>query len=738
MNVKSFIKMTVFLFLNLLSALTAAFAAKPNIIPSIKEWIDQEGFYILSKESQIIVDQNGPSGLTEIANTFKNDIKSLKMIDIEVTRGESFQKGDIFLTLISSDSIVGEEGYSMQISNSIKICAAREPGVFYATRSLLQMLKKSDTIAAGSMLDFPDFRERGLMVDNGRKFFSLKWLENHIKELAYLKLNYFHLHISDNEGFRIESSKHPEITSEYFYTKSDLITLQQLARKYFVTIVPEIDMPNHMSSIVKHFPSTWLKDSNNNPIGSCCIDITQDLSLNLVKDILEEYLPVFEGPYWHMGADEYITDFRNFPQMLKYAQKRYGKNAYPKDAFYGFINWVDSIVNSHSKILRIWNDGMNISSGEKTSIDVNKNVIIEYWQGDVNPSDLINAGYSITNCSADRLYYLIFNPNAPLDICLFNLWNPLIYQGERKIAPNLKQILGSKLQIWCDLPDAQTEFQIGKGIRNSLRILSEKNWNLNSNESNFTEFIKKIKLIGIAPGVDFPDNLIPNNLAYGKKIYASSVEPNSTCFAELAIDGDYTTRWSSEYKDPQWIYLDLEVPTHITTVKLSWEYAYSTHYEIQSSYDAINWSTILDIENGDGEIDEFKNLDFNGRYFRIYSLKRVGNNGNSLYEIELFDSTKIKTDSGDLIHTKPDVNFNCYPNPTFSDINISYSLKEAGKFELNIVDLFGNFIYDKVENYLIPGNYNLSIPTVSISSGIYFCNYSYGLYKNSKPIFVIK
>src|SRR2546423_6594639 len=96
------------------------------------------------------------------------------------------------------------------------------------------------------------------MVDTGRKFFTPSWLLDHVKEVAYLKMNVLHLHLSDTFGFRLESSTHPEVVSADHMTKQQVRDLLALAARYHVTVVPEIDMPGHMDAILAAHPDLRL------------------------------------------------------------------------------------------------------------------------------------------------------------------------------------------------------------------------------------------------------------------------------------------------------------------------------------------------------------------------------------------------------------------------------------------------------------------------------------------------
>lgn len=657
-------------FISLILSFSISFSEKPKTIPALKEWEDKNGKFIFNNSSRILIDPDYTYQLSSTAQTFQNDIKDLKGFQINIGNGNQCDAGDILITLNSQDTTLGDEGYSLLITDHVIINASNETGAFYGTRSLLQMLKLNDTIQSGNARDWPDYKERGLMVDNARKYFSIDWLQNHIRELSYLKLNIFHLHITDNEGFRLECTKYPQITSTQFYKKSEIISLQKLADEYHVIIVPEIDMPNHMSAIVEHFPSTRLVDTNGNIAGNCCIDITLDESRSLVTDLLEEYLPLFTGHYWHTGCDEYFSDFGAYPQFKKYAQEHYGINAVPNDTFFGFINWIDSIVKANGKSLRIWNDCLNKSKGINHAVNINKDIIIEYWSGDIHPQELLDEGYYLMNCNSDRLYYLLGYGESPMNIFMFNVWRPNIFHGERTLPDKHPQILGSCMSVWCDIPNIETETQIAYVIRNTLRILSQLNWGSQQLDSNYKTFISKCKLIGLAPGVVFPKNPIPNDIAFDKKVFASSVEPNTDYLPENVVDGEYTTMWASTYKDSEWIYVDLEKSYNINRIKLVWEYSYAKSYEIQVSDDTSNWTTICSTDKGDGDVDEYTSLNAQGSYVRLFCIKRAGTTGNALYEIEVYGST----DSNTAVIVNNAIEeygiLKCSPNPFNSFIDI--------------------------------------------------------------------
>ncbi|MFC6982690.1 family 20 glycosylhydrolase [Streptomyces cirratus] len=350
----------------------AAASAPPQTVPALRQWTAGTGSYTFTGTTRIAVDPAYTDQLSDEAATFAEDLRALTGRGVTVITG-SAAPGDIGLSL--GDPTLPAEGYRMTAATSLTIRAATDTGAFNGTRTVLQLLHRSLSLPAGTAVDWPAKAERGLMVDQGRKFFTVDWLKQHIKELAYLKLNTFHFHLSDTFGFRLESSAHPEIVSTDHYTKQDIADLVALGRTYHVTIVPEIDTPGHMNAVLAAHPELRLKSSSG-ALSPDFIDLSLPASYTLVKDLINEYLPLFPGPYWHIGADEYVTDYAKYPQLLDYARAHYGANATAKDTFYGFVNWADALVRAGGKTTRMWNDG--IKSGDGT-LGPNAGIVVEYW-----------------------------------------------------------------------------------------------------------------------------------------------------------------------------------------------------------------------------------------------------------------------------------------------------------------------------------------------------------------------
>ncbi|MEU5547902.1 family 20 glycosylhydrolase [Streptomyces sioyaensis] len=485
----------------LTSAATSTRAnAKPLTIPALQEWQGATGTYRFSTTTRIVRDSAHATSLAGTSATFADDLRALSGVRPTETTGtvQSLQPGDIFLALTSADGRLGHEGYTLTVTDRATVTAPTKAGAFNGTRTLLQLIHQNPALPRGTARDWPDASERGLMVDVGRKYFTPRWLAAHVKELAYLKMNQLHLHLSENEGFRIESTRHPEFVSHQHLTKREVTELVALAARYNITIVPEIDMPSHMGAILAKHPDLQLTDAGRR-VQRGRIDLSNPRSYALMRDILDEYLPLFPGPYFHIGTDEYGTiDGVEFPQLLQYARTRYGPKANNRDAFFGFINWANAIVRASGKTTRIWNDGLR---GDGSAVAVDRSVIVEYWykKGTVTPQQHVDQGHLISNESWTPTYYVL-GGSKPDTTWGYERWNRHLFQGGQTLtAASRGRNLGSKIHVWCDQPQEQTEAEVAVGLNNPLRMLAQQTWGSPKLTPTWNEYQPLIARVGHNP-----------------------------------------------------------------------------------------------------------------------------------------------------------------------------------------------------------------------------------------------
>jgi hexosaminidase len=486
--------------------------ARPPTIPALRSWKPAAGSFELRAGSRLVVDRRHDRRLASEARLFAGELRRLTGRRPQIVVGEQPAVGDIQLTLGSGDRL-GREGYRLQVGAALRVSARADAGVFYGTRTVLQLLRQGPSIPAGVASDWPRYPERGLMIDNGRKYFTVGWIKRRIRELAYLKLNHLHLHLSDNQGFRIESETHPEIVSREHLTKDQVRAIVALASRYHVRVVPEIDMPGHLRAALAAHPELQLASSAG-VRSPDRLDVTLAASRKFARELIKEYLPLFPGRYWHGGADEYLGSaaaYAAHPQLERHAKERYGPRANGVDAYLGFINWMNRLVRRRGKTLRVWHDGLSGGS----AVTVARDVVVEWWSDHAGPRprELLRRGHRIMNAGWYPTYYV----NGPLGAVrpgmrgAYESWavhrfhglligredpvNPPYLVGRRE-----PRNVGSKINVWNDEPERETEREIERGIDTRLRVIAQKTWDSPRLVAGYDDFLRLGSEIGHAPG----------------------------------------------------------------------------------------------------------------------------------------------------------------------------------------------------------------------------------------------
>ncbi|MFZ3474409.1 beta-N-acetylhexosaminidase [Streptomyces sp. 4.24] len=392
--------------------------------------------------------------------------------------------GDVQLALGGGKS-GAPESYALTVRDGrVRISGPDEAGVFYGTRTLKQEVAGGGSAPEGTVRDAPAKPQRGLNLDIARKYFTPDWIEARLREMADLKLNQLGLHFSDDQAFRIESDTHPEIVSDPHLTKAQVRRITALAASLHIEVVPEIDSPGHLGAVLRAYPGLQLTDVQGRPVKGA-VDIAKPAAAKLVDELLREYLPLFPGAIWNLGADEYqALVYRDpqasFPQLAAAARQRYGPAGKVQDLATGWLNDRADVVRSADRKPAAWNDGFFTGGAVQPAKDIQ----VEYWTGKEGgarpPLEYLREGRQVVNLNDEYLYYVLGEPNQftyPTGRRIYEQWTPLVLRGTAAVpATYAGQILGARLAVWCDLAGAQTEAQVAAGIRLPLAALSQKVW----------------------------------------------------------------------------------------------------------------------------------------------------------------------------------------------------------------------------------------------------------------------
>jgi len=497
---------------------------RPESVPALQEWSPGAGEYELDENTRIVLRSSAAEALADTAEIFAGDLTSLGD-DVGVSivvSDEPAVAHDIVLDLGEPDAELGDEGYELTVGESITIEAPETTGVFYGTRTLLQFFTQGRTVDAGQARDWPAYEERGLMVDMGRMPFTYDWLAERIRDMAYLKLNVLQLHLTDDEGWRIESDLGLE--SEGYLTKVELQSLIELATRYHISIVPEIDMPSHLGSLLEEYPQFQLKDIDGGErLGR--LDYSIPEARELLFDIVDEYIDLFPGAYWHMGGDEYLSNsqYADYPQLLEYAQSVVGPDASAKDGTIALVNEMNDFVRSHGKTLRMWNDIV----GPSTTTQVDTDVVIHYWTdsdsedffgtvGPYTPQTLLDRGYKVLNASFLPTYMYPSGGQSgqiPVEYMYNNMdmeayygylyldtgnGNIVKYSADHSVAEGAPGVLGSMVNMW-NSGGTWTQEEGAADLFPRLRIMAQSTWGSAPSTDTFDAFQSQIARIGTAP-----------------------------------------------------------------------------------------------------------------------------------------------------------------------------------------------------------------------------------------------
>ena len=326
-------------------------------------------------------------------------------LGVPLAPGARVEPGVIRLTIRDLPA-AGSEGYELITdAEGIEIAARSAAGIFYGVQTLRQLLppeleyesaligeRRPVTVPAVRIVDAPRFAWRGGMLDVARHFFGVDDVKRYIDLMAMYKLNRLHLHLSDDQGWRIEIDSWPELTTigaatevggtpGGFYTKEEFAEIVRHAADRYVTIVPEIDMPGHTNAALVSIPELNCDGVAPEPytgveVGFSVLCVDKALTWQFIEDVVREMTALAPGGYFHVGGDEV---------------KKLGEETYA-----AFIERVQGIVASHGAAMIGWD--------EIAVADLRADTIIQHWRPGSFPAAAAARGSKVIFSPADRVY----------------------------------------------------------------------------------------------------------------------------------------------------------------------------------------------------------------------------------------------------------------------------------------------------------------------------------------------
>ena len=459
-----------------MGSMAHAQTSQPNTVPAVKEWKAEQGTLDASTIAGVVVS-------TEENETELDQLAKLVGQELTLTTKSAANGVKVALT-VDKNLSKNAEAYELTIDGkSITIKGASPAGVYYGTRTLLQMLQQSTDLAKGTIKDAPAYPVRSVLLDVGRKFMPVDQVKDWIRMMGWMKMNELHFHLNDNSwgrypGYRLESKKFPGLASkDGHYTFEQIRELQDFAKIHGVVIVPELDTPGHSLAITAYRPELAHPEINRNGFGLAYLDLNNPDATQFVKDLWDEVIPLFDADQVHIGTDEY----RYRLVKGKKNQQQIGEK------FRLYINEMATYIEKkHNKKVRMWSGFEHLPG----TTQPNKSIVIDMWETS-DAKAKVNAGYEVVNSSH---FYTYIVPGAPYygvsNSFIYNTWTPMQFSDkpEGQLSPTDPGLMGAKLHVWNDFgPTGFTWNEIARLTAPSMASMGEKLWGVKG-AKNYGEF----------------------------------------------------------------------------------------------------------------------------------------------------------------------------------------------------------------------------------------------------------
>ena len=435
--------------------------------------------------------------------------------------------------ILAVDSTMGHpEGYKLQITpEKVLLTGGSEAGVFYGIQTIHKALpilkdgKVAAALPAGTVTDFPRFRYRGFMIDVGRHFFPVSYLKQMIDLMALHNINYFHWHLTEDQGWRIEIKKYPKLTEigskrdstiidwetkkfdgkphSGFYTQDEAREIVRYAADRFITVVPEIDLPGHTTAALASYPELGCTGGPYKVLCSFGVfpDVLcagNDQTLQFTKDVLDEIMDIFPSEYIHIGGDECPKSRWEKCPKCQAKIKELGIKALPKHSKENqlqtyFMSELEKEINAHGRRMLGWDE---VLEGGLTP-----NSTIMSWRGIQGGIEAASQHHDVIMTPIQRLYF----SNPRINKMTGFEWMNRVYNFEPVPAEltdaEKKFVIGTQGCIWTEWTADSTKMEWQ--ILPRMAALSEIQWTLPEHK-NFERFMERLpEMLKIYSSLDY-------------------------------------------------------------------------------------------------------------------------------------------------------------------------------------------------------------------------------------------
>jgi hexosaminidase len=386
-----------------------------SVIPRPVAQAPERGAFTLAPTARVVV-RSGGAEARRIGELLAAPLRPATGYRLPVVDARDEAEGDVVLALAAGDRSLGEEGYRLVVgARRVTITARRPAGLFWGTQTLRQLLPASIEarerapgpwqLARGTIHDRPRFAWRGAMLDVARHFFDAREVERLIDVMALYKLNRLHLHLTDDQGWRLAIRSWPRLTSHGgrtqvgggeggWFTQRRYAALVAYARARFVDVVPEIDMPGHVNAALSAYAKLNCDGVATAPytgieVGFSSLCLRKELTYAFVDDVVREVAALTPGRYLHIGGDE-----AHSTEPAEYRR---------------FVERVQRIVRAHGKVLVGWE--------EVARTRLRRTTVVQHWQDEALALRAVRQGAKLVLSPATKAYLdMKYTRDSPLGL----------------------------------------------------------------------------------------------------------------------------------------------------------------------------------------------------------------------------------------------------------------------------------------------------------------------------------
>jgi hexosaminidase len=512
----------------------ASCASEPSIIPLPQQLSIESGRFSIDSSTRIYLSSESP-GLKSAAEYFAALILQSSGIELPISQLPADEIPANAISLVLADQRLGDEGYELAVTrDGIQITATTSQGIFYGLQSVRQLLPpqvESTEPVKGLELqvplvqieDRPRYAWRGLMLDESRHFFGKGYVKKLLDQMAMLKMNVFHWHLTDAPGWRLEIKKYPKLTTvggignksdpdapAAYYTQDDIREIVAYAAERHIQVLPEIDMPGHATAANRAYPENTGGGNEKRP--DFTFNPGREETYSFLTDILEETAALFPAPWIHYGGDE--VHFANeqwidLPDVKTLMAEHDLKDL--KEVEHYFNRRMADEIHRLGKKTVAWDEVVD------AGVDPDKAIII-WWRHNV-PEQLTKAldqGYDVVLSPRRPLYFDFVQDDSHEIGRRWEGYNDLrqVYDYPELPAeyPAVQQrVLGVQASMWTET--VQTEARADFMIFPRLTAIAEAAWTdgVNKDYENYEQRLRAMLERYEVVGIKYFDPFTPEN-----------------------------------------------------------------------------------------------------------------------------------------------------------------------------------------------------------------------------------